>query len=56
MKESGGYVVPGKWRYERLEGCGHWIPRDAPQALNSLLLEFLGDKQHNEVPPAFARL
>jgi pimeloyl-ACP methyl ester carboxylesterase len=33
--------VQGPWRYERLDGCGHWIPLEAPERLNSLLLEFL---------------
>ncbi|MDR0360831.1 MAG: alpha/beta hydrolase [bacterium] len=34
--------VSGPWRYERVEGAGHWIPLDRPEVLNSLLLEFLG--------------
>lgn len=33
--------VNGRWRYERLEGVGHWIPLEAPEKLNQLLLEFL---------------
>jgi pimeloyl-ACP methyl ester carboxylesterase len=33
--------VAGPWRYERLEGPGHWIPLDAPDELNRLLLGFL---------------
>lgn len=33
--------VQGSWRYERLDGCGHWIPLQAPEQLNNLLLEFL---------------
>jgi pimeloyl-ACP methyl ester carboxylesterase len=32
--------VAGPWRYERLNG-GHWLQLDAPQQLNSLLLDFL---------------
>lgn len=35
-------LLAGKWRYERVEGAGHWIPRDAPDRLNALLLDFLG--------------
>lgn len=31
----------GGWRYERLE-ADHWIPLTQPEALNRLLLEFLG--------------
>jgi pimeloyl-ACP methyl ester carboxylesterase len=29
------------WRYERLEGPGHWIPLEAADRLNELLLDFL---------------
>lgn len=37
--------VTGPWRYERLDGIGHWIPTQAPDRLNELLLEFLpGDR------------
>ena len=34
--------VAGPWRYERIEGVSHWIPVEAPEQLNRLLLEFLG--------------
>ena len=40
MSGSGAHVQ-GVWRYERVEGAGHWIPLDAPDHLNRLLLEFL---------------
>jgi pimeloyl-ACP methyl ester carboxylesterase len=33
--------VAGPWRYERVEGAGHWIPLDAPDQVNALLLDFL---------------
>ncbi|MDP8970452.1 MAG: alpha/beta hydrolase [Actinomycetota bacterium] len=33
--------VAGQWRYERIEGASHWIPLDAPDRLNELLLEWL---------------
>ncbi len=33
--------VAGSWRYERLEGPGHWIPVDVPDRLSRLLLDFL---------------
>jgi pimeloyl-ACP methyl ester carboxylesterase len=36
-----GQFVAGSWRYERLEGASHWIPLDAPERLNELLLDFL---------------
>ena len=35
--------VTGPWRYERIDGASHWIQLDAPERLNELLLEFLGD-------------
>jgi pimeloyl-ACP methyl ester carboxylesterase len=43
MAASGAFVAPGRWRYVRLEGPGHWIPRDAPAQLSELLLGFLGE-------------
>ena len=33
--------VAAEWRYERLEGIGHWIPTEAPEHLTELLVEFL---------------
>jgi pimeloyl-ACP methyl ester carboxylesterase len=33
--------VTGPWRYERIEEVGHWIPLQAPDHLNELLLDFL---------------
>ena len=33
--------VNGTWRYERLEGAGHFIPIEQPDRLNELLLDFL---------------
>ena len=33
--------VKGSWRYERLEGPGHWMQLEAPEAVNRLLLDFL---------------
>jgi pimeloyl-ACP methyl ester carboxylesterase len=33
--------VSGPWRYERIEGPGHWIQLEAPDELNRLLLDFL---------------
>jgi pimeloyl-ACP methyl ester carboxylesterase len=34
--------VKGSWRYERIEGAGHWLTTDAPELVNTLLLDFLG--------------
>lgn len=33
--------VTGPWRYERIEGVSHWIPTDAPERFNHLVLDFL---------------
>jgi pimeloyl-ACP methyl ester carboxylesterase len=33
--------VTGPWRYERIEGAGHWMQLDRPDRINELLLEFL---------------
>ena len=33
--------VAGSWRYERLEGAGHWMQLDAPDEVTGLLLDFL---------------
>jgi pimeloyl-ACP methyl ester carboxylesterase len=34
-------TVTGPWRYERVEGAGHWLQLDAPDEVNTLLLDFL---------------
>jgi pimeloyl-ACP methyl ester carboxylesterase len=41
MKLSKLYV-DGPWRYERIENSGHWLQLDAPERLNKLLIEYLG--------------
>jgi pimeloyl-ACP methyl ester carboxylesterase len=33
--------VAGPWRYERIEGAGHWLQLDAPAEVDALLLDFL---------------
>ena len=33
--------VDGPWRYERLEDVTHWVPTEAAEQLNELLLDFL---------------
>ena len=33
--------VAGPWRYERLDGPGHWMQLEAPHEVNALLLDFL---------------
>jgi len=41
MTGSTAYLA-GPWRYERLDGVGHWMQLEAPEAVNALLLDFLG--------------
>ncbi len=33
--------VAGPWRYERIDGPGHWMQLEAPESVNDLLLDFL---------------
>jgi pimeloyl-ACP methyl ester carboxylesterase len=33
--------VSGSWRYERIDGPGHWMQLEAPDEVNRLLLDFL---------------
>jgi pimeloyl-ACP methyl ester carboxylesterase len=33
--------VTGPWRYERVNGAGHWMQLEAPELVNALLLDFL---------------
>jgi pimeloyl-ACP methyl ester carboxylesterase len=33
--------VTGPWRYERIDGPGHWMQLEAPDTINQLLLDFL---------------
>jgi pimeloyl-ACP methyl ester carboxylesterase len=40
MKDSEQYVS-GPWRFERIEGVGHWMQLEAPEEVNRLLLDFL---------------
>lgn len=40
MADSGHYV-DGPWQFEVIKGANHWVGLDAPEKVNSLLLEFL---------------
>jgi pimeloyl-ACP methyl ester carboxylesterase len=40
MTGSQRYVT-GPWRYERIEGAGHWMQLEAPEQVSALLLDFL---------------
>eukprot|EP00878_Enallax_costatus_P027039 GHUV01029069.1.p1 GENE.GHUV01029069.1~~GHUV01029069.1.p1 ORF type:complete len:126 (-),score=25.61 GHUV01029069.1:153-530(-) len=41
MVASAQFVGPGLWHYVRLEGVGHWMPREAPEVVDQLLLQFI---------------
>jgi pimeloyl-ACP methyl ester carboxylesterase len=38
--------LAGPWRYERLDGVGHWLQLEAPEVVNALLLDFLGQHRN----------
>ena len=40
VKKSAAFVQ-GPWRYEEIPGASHWVPLDAPERLNELLLDWL---------------
>jgi pimeloyl-ACP methyl ester carboxylesterase len=40
MRASGD-LVQAPWRYQEIPGATHWIPLDAPERLNELLLDWL---------------
>lgn len=40
MRDTGRFV-DGPFRFELIRGAGHWLQRDAPEAVNALLVEFL---------------
>ena len=40
MTRSKDYVA-GPWRYERIEGAGHWMQLDAADEVSALLVDFL---------------
>jgi pimeloyl-ACP methyl ester carboxylesterase len=40
MTDSAENMI-GTWRYERLNGAGHWMQLEAPDQVNALLLDFL---------------
>jgi pimeloyl-ACP methyl ester carboxylesterase len=42
MRGSDKYMA-APFRYERIDGAGHWLQLEAPERVNALLLEFLGE-------------
>jgi pimeloyl-ACP methyl ester carboxylesterase len=39
--EQSAAHVSGPWRYEEIPDASHWIPVDAPDRVNNLLLDWL---------------
>lgn len=39
--EASADFVESEWRYERIDGASHWIPLDAPDRVNDLLVDWL---------------
>ena len=37
--------APNGWRYERMEGAGHWPMIDQPEELGRLLVDFFDDTE-----------
>jgi pimeloyl-ACP methyl ester carboxylesterase len=46
-KTGSGEYVSGPWRYERLEGVGHWMQLEVADELNALLLDFLSQHRNS---------
>jgi pimeloyl-ACP methyl ester carboxylesterase len=44
MVNSAQFCKAG-WRYRRIDGVGHWLPLEAPERLNPLLLDYLTPNQ-----------
>jgi pimeloyl-ACP methyl ester carboxylesterase len=40
MVNSARFCKAG-WRYERIDGVGHWVPLEAPERLNAFLVDYL---------------
>lgn len=50
MLASESKVPKGCWRYERLESPSHWAPRDKPEEVAALLLDFFKQEfPHNKL-------
>ena len=47
MVNSAQFCKAG-WRYERIDGVGHWLPLEAPDRLNPLLLEYLRERNPDQ--------
>lgn len=48
MRDSASQM-DAPWAYERIEGCGHWIPKEQPERLARLALDWFS--RHSLAPP-----
>jgi pimeloyl-ACP methyl ester carboxylesterase len=39
--------VADSWRYERVDGAGHWLQLDKPDVVNDLLLDFIATHENS---------
>lgn len=39
--ETSGALVSGKWRYEKVDGAGHWMMLERPHHVTAMVLDFL---------------
>ena len=39
--------VTGSWRYERIDHAGHWLPLEAAERINTLILDFLAQNRRD---------
>ncbi|HET8871049.1 MAG TPA: alpha/beta fold hydrolase [Aquabacterium sp.] len=44
MTDSAHYV-DAAWQYQRVKGASHWLQLDAPDTINTLLIQYLGSDQ-----------
>jgi len=40
--------IDAPWSYERIDGSGHWIPLDAPEHLNAILIDYLARQNQGQ--------
>ena len=44
LLERSAETVTGSLRVERLPGVSHWVQEEAPDRVNELMIDFLGDQ------------
>lgn len=49
MRDSAAQM-DAPWRYQRIDDCGHWIPKEQPERLANLAVQWF--KQHAQPTPA----